>query len=121
VALGLAPLREDPAEISVEVARAGRPRPHELVEGFSLANALRVSLSLGAGPELLVHLAAIAREAREAGFPQMIRVLAPEISAVTTPHSPWFKKHGVAGLFAHLGAALHDPGGSGLAPGLRPG
>jgi dihydroxy-acid dehydratase len=108
VALGLAPLGKDPAEILVEAARTGRPRPRELVEGFSLANALRAGLSLGAGPELLVHLAAVAVEVREVGFLQTIRVLAPENPAVTTPHSSWFGMHGAGGLFAHLGASLHD-------------
>jgi dihydroxy-acid dehydratase len=92
----------------MEVVHEGGPRSRELVGGFSLANALRVGLSLGAGPELLVHLAAIAREAGEVGFPQMIRVLAPESPAVTTSHSSWFGAHGAAGLFAHLKASLHD-------------
>lgn len=107
-ALGFAPLDEDPAEVAVELARTGQPRPRELVEGFSLANALRSGLALGAGPELLVHLAAIAREVRVAGFPQMIRVLTPESPALSEPASPWFEAHGVAGLLAHLGDALHD-------------
>ena len=107
-ALGFAPLDEDPAEVAVELARTGRPRPRELVEGFSLANALRSGLALGAGPELLVHLAAIAREVGVAGFPQMIRVLTPESPALSEPASPWFEAHGVAGLLAHLGDALHD-------------
>ena len=107
-ALGFAPLGEDPVEVVVEVARTGGPRPRDLIEGFSLANALRAGLSLGAGPELLVHLAAIAHEAGEVGFTQMIRVLAPENPAVSTPQSSWFEKHGVAGLFAYLGEALHD-------------
>jgi dihydroxy-acid dehydratase len=107
-ALGFAPLDEDPAEVAVELARTGQPRPRELVEGFSLANALRSGLALGAGPELLVHLAAIAREAGVAGFPQMIRVLTPESPTLSEPASPWFEAHGVAGLLAHLGDALHD-------------
>jgi dihydroxy-acid dehydratase len=107
-ALGFAPLDEDPAEVAVELARSGQPRPRELVEGFSLANALRSGLALGAGPELLVHLAAIAREAGVAGFPQMIRVLIPESPALSEPASPWFEDHGVAGLLTHLGDALHD-------------
>jgi dihydroxy-acid dehydratase len=107
-ALGFAPPTKDPVDAAVELAGEGGPRSRELVGGFSLANALRVGLSLGAGPELLVHLAAIAREAEEVGFPQMVRVLAPENPAVTTPHSPWFEKYGVAGLLAHLGTSLHD-------------
>jgi dihydroxy-acid dehydratase len=106
-ALGFAPLGEDPAGVAVAVAQSGSPRPRELVEGFSLANALRVSLSLGAGPELLVHLAAVAREAGTVDFSQMIRVLAPESPATTTPRSSWFATHGAAGLFAYLGAVLH--------------
>ena len=105
-ALGFAPLNGDAAEIAVELARTGRPRPSELVEGFSLANALRAGLASGGGPELLVHLAAIAREAGVVGFPQMIRVLAPE-SPEVAGSSP-FEANGAAGLIAHLGDALHD-------------
>jgi dihydroxy-acid dehydratase len=107
-ALGFAPLAGSPAEIAVELARSGRPRPGELVEGFSLSNALRAGLASGAGPELLVHLAAIAREAGALGFPQMIRVLVPESPAVTGPNSLWFETHGTVGLFAYLDNALHD-------------
>jgi dihydroxy-acid dehydratase len=105
-ALGFAPLDGDAAELAVELARTGRTRPSELVEGFSLANALRVGLASGAGPELLVHLAAIAREAGVVGFPQMIRVLAPENPEVVS-YFP-FETEGIAGLFARLGDALHD-------------
>lgn len=106
-ALGFAPLMRVPAEVVVDIARAHVPRSRKLVEGFSLANALRTGLSLGGGPELLVHLTAIAREAKEAGFPQMLRVLAPESPVVTTPHSSWFAKHGATGFLASLGVALH--------------
>jgi dihydroxy-acid dehydratase len=105
-ALGFVPLTEDAAEIAVELARTGRPRPSELVEGFSLANALRAGLASGAGPELLVHLAAIAREAGAVGFPQMIRVLAPESPEIAS--SSWLETHGIAGLSAYLGDTLHD-------------
>ncbi|MCA1688229.1 MAG: hypothetical protein LC714_06495, partial [Actinobacteria bacterium] len=77
-ALGLAPLEEDPAEVTVAVAKSGGPLPRELVEGFSLANALRAGCSLEGVPETIVHLAAVAREAGVVGFPQMIRVLVPE-------------------------------------------
>ena len=105
-ALGFAPLDGDPAEIAVELASTGRPRPSELVEGFSLANALRAGLASGAGPELLVHLAAIAREAGVVGFPQMIRVLAPESPEVVGSFP--LETHRVAGLFAYLGDVLHD-------------
>jgi dihydroxy-acid dehydratase len=109
-ALGFVPLADDPVRVAIELAKTGRPRPSELVEGFSLANALRAGLTLGSGPELLVHLAAIAREARVAGFSQMIRVLTPESPKVADPGSSWFEAHGTAGLFAYLGGALHDTG-----------
>src|SRR3712207_9213129 len=46
-ALGFVPLNEDPAEVVVGVARAGGPRSRELIEGFSLANALRAGLTSG--------------------------------------------------------------------------
>src|SRR5919199_831164 len=107
-ALGFAPFIGDPAGVAVRLAGFGRPGSRELVEGFSLANALRAGLSVGAGPELLVHLAALAREAGAVGFPQMIRVLAPESPQIADLGSPWFEAHGTAGLFAHLGATLHD-------------
>ena len=109
-ALGFVPLDEDPARVVVRLAKTGRPRPRELVEGFSLANALRAGLALGSGPELLVHLAAIARETGVAGFSQMIRVLTPESPKVADPDSYWFEAHGAAGLFAYLGDVLHDTG-----------
>ncbi len=107
-ALGLTPIMEGAADIAVELAGSGKPRPRELVEGFSLANALRAGLASGAGPELLVHLAAIAREAGVVGFPQMIRVLAPEIPKVVDLGSSWFYTHGAAGLLSYLDDALHD-------------
>ena len=107
-ALGLAPVAGNAAGIAVELALGQGPRPRELVEGFSLANALRVGLAAGGGPELLVHLAAIAREAGTPGFSQMIRVLAPESPKIVDRDSAWFETHGVAGLFAHLGDTLHD-------------
>jgi dihydroxy-acid dehydratase len=107
-ALGLAPLAADPAEVAIETARAGEPRPLELIEDFSLANALRAAFSLGDGPETIVHLSAIARESGAVGFDQMIRVLVPETPLLAEPGSSWFEEHGVAGLLAHLGDALHD-------------
>jgi dihydroxy-acid dehydratase len=107
-ALGLVSLTGYTTELVVELARTGRPRSRELVEGFSMANALRAGLAAGGGPELLVHLAAIAREAGVLGFPQMIRVLVPESPAVTRPNSLWFETHGPVGLFAYLDDALHD-------------
>jgi len=107
-ALGFSPLGESPAEVAVATARSRSPRSRELVESFSLANALRAGLSSGAGPELIVHLAAIAREAGVTGFPQMSRVLASESPEIAGSDSLWFRAHGAAGLFAHLGTTLHD-------------
>lgn len=107
-ALGFAPLTGDPVQVAVDAARAGGPHPGELVESFALANALRAGLLLGAGPELLVHLAAIGREGETPGFSQVARVVAPDNPAVTTTRSPWFETYGAAGLFAHLGDVLHD-------------
>lgn len=107
-ALGLSPLREDAAEVAVATARSGGPRPEELVESFSLANALRAGCALDGGPELLVHLSAVAREAGVAGFPQMIRVLAPEAPASTVPTTAWYAEHGAGGLLAFLGGAVND-------------
>ena len=105
-ALGFAPLVGEPAELAVEKARSGEGQARRLVDNFSLANALRAGLSAGVGPELLVHLAALAREAGASGFSQMIRVLAPESRAIDG--SGWLREHGPAGLLAALGAALHD-------------
>jgi dihydroxy-acid dehydratase len=102
-ALGLTPLTRDPAEITVDVARDGGPRVRDLINSFSLANALRTGLAAGAGPELLVHLAAIAREAGEPDFPRMTRVLAPESPALVSPASI-----GVAELLSYMGDTLHD-------------
>jgi dihydroxy-acid dehydratase len=107
-ALGLAPLVADPAAAVEEVAGGGGPRPLQLIEDFSLANALRAAYSLGDGPETIVHLSAIAREAGALGFTQMFRVLVPETPLLAEPGSGWFEEHGVAGLFAYLGEALHD-------------
>jgi dihydroxy-acid dehydratase len=107
-ALGLAPLAADPAEVVVEVARSGGLRPLDLIEDFTLANALRAAFSLGDGAETIVHLSAIAREAGAPGFSQMVRVLVPDTPQLVEPGSPWFDEHGVAGLFAHLGEAIHD-------------
>jgi dihydroxy-acid dehydratase len=103
--LGLAPLAADPAEVAIG---GGRPRPLELVEDFSLANALRASISAGGGPEEIVHLSAISREAGALGFDQMLRVLVPETPLLAASGSGWLEKHGVAGLLAHLGESLHD-------------
>lgn len=108
VALGVAPLERDPAEVVVDVARSHGPGPTQLAGTFALANALRSGLSVGAGPELLVHLAALAREASATGFSQMLRVLTPESPVVAGLDSPWFGEHGIAGLLAYLGDALHS-------------
>ena len=107
-AMGLTPVAGDAAKIAVELAAKGGPRPRKLVEGFSLANALRAGLAVGGGPELLVHLAAIAREAGASDLAQMIRVITPESPKILDWDSPWFETHGVPGLLAHLGDTLHD-------------
>ncbi len=107
-ALGLAPLAASPGEIVIEAAGSGWPRPLQVIEEFSLANALRATCSLGDGPEAIVHLSAIAREAEAIGFDQMLRVLVPETPVLAQPGSEWLEEHGVAGLLAHLGEALHD-------------
>jgi dihydroxy-acid dehydratase len=108
-ALGLSPVVGDPALVAVEVARGG-PRPRDLVEDFSLVNALRAGLSLGGGPELLVHLSAMALEAGSPGFSRTLGVIAPETPLLAEPDSGWFAEHGVAGLLARLGDALNDTG-----------
>ena len=107
-ALGVAPLGADPAGVVVEIAGIGRPRVRELVVEFSLANALRAGASAGGGPEMIVHLSAIAREARAPGFTKMVRVLVPETAVLAEPGSEWLAEHGTAGLLAHLGDAVHD-------------
>lgn len=107
-ALGLAPVVADPVGLVVEVGRNAKPRVRGLVGEFSLANALRAGISAGGGPEVIVHLCAIAREAGSPGFPNMIRVLVPETPVLAEPGSEWFAEYGTAGLLAHLGDALHD-------------
>lgn len=103
-ALGLSPLAEPPSDTAVTIAKEGGPPVRDLVENFSLANAVRVAAATGAGSETLVHLSAVAREAGVVGFSRMIRVLAPETSTVPPE---WLHKHGTAGLLAHLGDELH--------------
>lgn len=105
-ALGLTPTEGDPVEIVVEMARTGESQARRLVDNFSLANALRAGLAAGGGPETLVHLAAVAREAGVSGFSQMIRVLAPE--SHTVADLDWLREHGPTGLLAALGVVLHD-------------
>ena len=104
-ALGFGPLSGDAAGVSARLAREGEPRPGGLLDNFSLANALRAGVAAGGGPELLVHLSALAGEAGVVGFPQMARVLSPE-----TPASDpaWTREHGVPALLASLGDGLHD-------------
>jgi dihydroxy-acid dehydratase len=104
-ALGLAPLASDAAEAVIDLVSEGGPRPRELIGSFSLANALRVGLAMGGGSEILVHLAALSREAGVAGFDQMMRVLAPETPEVAPK---WLGDHGLPGLLSTLGDALHD-------------
>ena len=89
----------------MKLARTGGPRPSDLIDNFSLANALRAGVAAGGGPELLVHLAALAHEAGVAGFDQMIQVLAPETPEVAPE---WLREHGVPALLSSLGDTLHD-------------
>jgi dihydroxy-acid dehydratase len=105
VALGLAPEDGDPAAAAVSLTESAGLRPRELVDNFSLANALRAGVAAGGGPVILVHLAAIAREAGVAGFDQMMRVLAAETPEV---HPEWLREHGVSGLLSSLSDTLHD-------------
>jgi dihydroxy-acid dehydratase len=104
-ALGFASTDEASGEVVVEIARSGKPRPSELIDNFSLANALRAGVAAGGGPELLMHLAALAHEAGVAGFDQMIRVLVAETPEVDPE---WLREHGVAGLLSSLSDTLHD-------------
>jgi dihydroxy-acid dehydratase len=105
VALGLAPGIGDPANTAVSISESDGLRPRMLVDDFTLANALRAGVAAGAGPENLVNLAAIAREAGVSGFGQMMRVLAAE-----TPEADpeWLREYGVPGLLSSLGDTLHD-------------
>jgi dihydroxy-acid dehydratase len=105
IALGLAPGLGDPANMAVSLPEVEGPRPRKLVDDFSLANALRAGFAAGGGPEVLVHLAAIAREAGVGGFGQMLRVLASETSQADPE---WLREYGVPGLLSSLGDALHD-------------
>ncbi len=105
VALGLAPAIGDPANMAVSLVRSEGPRPRGLVDDFSLANALRAGVAAGGGPEVIVHLAAIAREAGVTGFGQMMRVLAAETPEVDPE---WLREYGVPGLLSSLGDTLRD-------------
>ena len=105
VGLGLTPNTGDPANTAVIIAESDGPWPRGLVDDFSLANALRAGVAAGGGPEILVHLAAIAREAEVAGFGQTMRVLTAE----TREAEPeWLQEYGVVGLLSSLGDTLHD-------------
>lgn len=113
-ALGFAPFSAEKERLTAAVGAAlgavGEKglSAKRLVDSFSLANALRVGVSLGAGPETLVHLAALGREAEVVGFPRMMRVLTPETPAVTHPGSGWYRSVGFGGLLGHLEGSLHD-------------
>ena len=105
MAMGLAPVSGGATEAAVELGTDSGPRPGKILENFSLANGLRAGISAGGGPEFLVHLAAVAREAGVAGFPRMIQVLAPETPATD---SAWTRENGAPALLASLGDDLHD-------------
>jgi dihydroxy-acid dehydratase len=104
-ALGLAPGVGEPASAVVSLVERGGPRASGLIDNFSLVNSLRVGVAAGGGPELLVHLAALAREADVDGFDQMAQVLAPETPEVAPE---WLREHGVPALLSALGDTLHD-------------
>lgn len=106
--LGALPLREEPAACAVRLAGEGRPRAGDLIEDFALANALRAGVAAGCGPEVIVHLAALAREAEVEGFGRMVRAIVPGAPGIARPDSPWLKEHGLPGLLARLGEDLHD-------------
>lgn len=111
IGLGLVPFSAEgtgsPAEAAVETGRSGKPTVRRLVSSFSLANALRAGLSLGGGPETILHLAALGREAGVAGCSRMLRVLIPETPVLASADSGWFRERGVPGLLAHLSGDLH--------------
>ena len=104
-ALGFGSLSGDAAGVAARLASDGGPRPGGLLDNFSLANALRAGVAAGGGPEFLVHLSALAREAGVVGFPQMVRVLAPETPASDPARA---RERGVPALLASLGDGLHD-------------
>ena len=104
-ALGFGPLSGDVAGVVAELSQGDGPRPSALLDNFSLANALRAGVAAGGGPELVVHLSALAREAGVVGFSQMARVLAPETPA---SEPAWTRENGVPALLASLGEDLHD-------------
>ncbi len=103
--LGLAPLSGQPSDVVAALARDGGSAVRDLIENFSLANAVRAAAAAGGGVETLVHLSAVSREAGVVGFSRMIQVLAPETSTVSPK---WLRQHGPAGLLEYLGDDLHD-------------
>ncbi|MDQ3386513.1 MAG: dihydroxy-acid dehydratase [Actinomycetota bacterium] len=103
--LGLTPLNGQPFDVVAALGRDKGPAVGDLIENFSLANAVRAAVAAGGGVETLVHLSAVAREAGVVGFSRMIQVLAPETPAVPPK---WLHQHGPAGLLAHLDDELHD-------------
>lgn len=107
--LGLAPMSGEstPSEVAAELGRAGRPTARRLVSSFSLANSLRAGLSLGGGPEVILHLAALGREAGVAGCARMLRVLVPETPVIAESDSRWFAERGLPGLLARISEDLH--------------
>lgn len=107
--IGLAPMSGEsaPAEVAAELGRTGKPNARRLVSSFSLANALRAGLSLGGGPEIMLHLAALGREAGVAGCARMLRVLVPETPVIAESDSPWFAERGLPGLLARILGDLH--------------
>ncbi len=105
-AAGFVPLHHDAPEVAVEVANTGEPAARALATTFGLANALRAGLAAGAGPALVVHLFALAREAGVGGFSRMVRVLVPESPAIANLR--WLRELGAAALLACLGDKLHD-------------
>lgn len=104
-ALGFGPLSGDAAGVVAGLSQKDGSRPSALLDNFSLANALRAGVAAGGGPELFVHLSALAREAGVVGFSQMVRVLAPETPA---SEPAWTRENGVPALLASLGEGLHD-------------
>ena len=107
--LGLISLKKgDPVEVGVGAARFGFPRAGRLSGSFPLTNALRAGLAAGGGAEVMLHLAAFAHESGVHGFPQILRVVAPEAPVLCDTSSDFFAAHGAAGLLASLGSAIHD-------------
>ncbi len=107
--LGLAPMSGEsaPAEVAAELGRTGRPAARRLVSSFSLANALRAGLSIGGGPEIILHLAALGKEAGVAGCARMLRVPVPATPVIAESDSRRFAERGLPGLLARISEDLH--------------